>query len=126
MEVYGREIGFRLSMGAACDLADLCPGGDIKRIPEMISEKSPLSQQNGFAADMMVILSRHYENYRRFSEQGYTPRPLSKEEVMSLDISTFTQLLTEALDTVSKDAETTVPTVPVPGKKEEEAEQRSS
>lgn len=126
MEIHGRAITFRFSTGAASELADLCPNGDLRKIPEMVGADSRMSEQNNFAGHLIAILSKWGDAERKYTEPGFVPNPMSFEEAMCLDLDTFTKCLTEALDQLSKDAETTVHTSPVPGKKGEEAEQRSS
>lgn len=32
MQIYGREVGFRFTVGASAKISDLCPDGDITRL----------------------------------------------------------------------------------------------
>ena len=35
MQVHGREVGFRFTVGASAKISDLCPDGDISRLGEV-------------------------------------------------------------------------------------------
>ena len=34
MEIYGKEYGFKLTVGAGCEIAERCPGGELKNVRE--------------------------------------------------------------------------------------------
>lgn len=126
MEIHGREIRFLFSTGAANEVADLCPNGDLRKVPEMVGKDSKMSDQNGFAAKLIAICSKWADLERKYTEPGFVPNPLTYEEVLTLDLGVFSELLSEALDKLGMDVERTVNTAPIPGKKEEEAEHQSS
>ena len=120
MEVHGREIRFRRTVLGNCEIADLCPKGDINRFGEVL-QKGTYSQQQMLGAKFMVALSKGYEMTRKYAEPDYTPNPLTAEEALLLDDQTFNDLFMEAMNAFIDDGKTTVETAP-PKKAEEASE----
>lgn len=110
MEIHGREIKFRRTVGATCRIAEACPDGDIQRISETMSPEN-LSKSQKFAAVFISALNEGYEKSKAFEEDGYIPNPLTVDEIMCLDQDLFTGLMTEATDAF-KDIKQTVEAVP--------------
>lgn len=122
MQVHGREVGFRFTVGASAKISDLCPDGDIIRLGEML--EGQYGQVTRDTAAIMAALSEGYEQARSFEEPGYKPRPITAEEVMSLTMSEFSALQQAALAAWTEDSK---PTVEVePEKKESGKAQASS
>lgn len=110
MTIYGREYGFKLTVGASVDIADLCPDGDLKRLREVIygGVSKTLTGTSGFVCAM----SRGYEEARSFEEPGYVPSPITPALLRSLDMETFRQAVTEAMTAFVGDQQTTVEVEP--------------
>lgn len=106
MVIHGREITFKRTVLANCEIADLCPNGDIEKIDKVINTKYAESQRA--AAAIMAALSKGAEMARKYEEPGYTMRPLTAEEAMLLDNDEFNSLFTEAWNVFTGDAEVTV------------------
>lgn len=122
MQIYGREVGFRFTVGASAKISDLCPDGDITRLGEVL--EGQYGQVTRDTAAIMVALSEGHEQARSFEEPGYKPRPITAEEVMSLTMSEFNALQQAALAAWVEDSK---PTVEVePEKKESGKAQASS
>lgn len=122
MQIYGREVGFRFTVGASAKISDLCPAGDITRLGEVL--EGQYGQVTRDTAAIMAALSEGYEQARSFEEPGYKPRPITAEEVMSLTMSEFSALQQAALAAWTEDSK---PTVEVePEKKESGKAQASS
>lgn len=122
MQVHGREVGFRFTVGASAKISDLCPDGDISRLGEVLE-----GQYGGVARDTAAIiaaLSEGYEQAQAYEVPGYEPRPLTVDEVMTLRMGEFAALQQAALAAWSEDSK---PTVEVePEKKEGGKAQKSS
>lgn len=110
MQVYGREVGFRFTVGASAQIADLCPEGDIQRLGELLDGQ--YGQVSRDTAAIVAALSEGYEQARRFEDPAYKPRPLSAEEVMSLRPAEFMELQKAAMAAWAADKETTVEVEP--------------
>lgn len=122
MQIYGREVGFRFTVGASVKISNLCPDGDITSLGEVLK-----GQYGGVARDTAAIiaaLSEGYEQAQAYEVPGYEPRPLTVDEVMTLRMDEFNKLQQAALAAWRGDSK---PTVEVePEKKESGKAQASS
>lgn len=112
MIIHGREIKFLVTVGAACELADMCPGKDIKRIAELLSDEKPLQVIQGVNAKIVHLLNAGYEKAMEFEEPGYTARPITVEELMTLPPKVFNGLVIEAYAAINEGNKTTVDVEP--------------
>ena len=122
MQIYGREVKFRFTVGASAKISDLCPDGDITRLGEVL--EGQYGQVTRDTAAIMVALSEGHEQARSFEEPGYKPQPITAEEVMSLTMSEFNALQQAALAAWTEDSKPTVEVAPE--KKESGKAQASS
>lgn len=118
MEIRGREIGFRRTVLATCELADISPNKDVNKFDKLLNSKEYAVQQKAAAA-FIVALSKGFEMARTFDEPGYKANPLTVDEVLCLDDETFTALFVEALKVWTGDATLTVETEAPKGKNAE-------
>ena len=82
MQVYGREVGFRFTVGASAKIADLCPDGDIERLGELLN--GSYGQVSRDTAAIVVALNEGYEQAQRFEDPAYKPRPLMELQQAAL------------------------------------------
>ena len=122
MQVHGREVGFRFTVGASDKISDLCPDGDISRLGEVLEGQYGRVARD--SAAIIAALSEGYEQAIAFETPGYRAQPLTVEEIMALRMSEFAGLQTAALAAWSEDSK---PTVEVePAKKEGGKARKSS
>lgn len=122
MQIYGREVGFRFTVGASAKISDLCPDGDISRLGEVL--EGHYGKVALDSASIIVALSEGYEKARAFEIPGYKPQPLTVDEVLTLRMDEFSRLQQAALAAWAEDSK---PTVEVePEKKESGKAQASS
>lgn len=130
MQIYGREVGFRLTVGASAKISDICPDGDISRLGEVLEGSYGKVVRD--TAAIVVAMSEGYAEALAFETFGRAdiggdwrpPRPLTVDEVLSLRESEFIQLQQAALAAWTEDSK---PTVEVePEKKESGKAQASS
>lgn len=95
MNIRGREIKFMRTVSATCDIADLCPNGDVSKIGSLLQSKS-LSANVKNMAEMIHALNKGYEENRAYYEDGYKANPISVEELMLLSEDDFMSLFSEA------------------------------
>lgn len=112
MELYGRNYGFRLTVGAACEIAERCPGGDIRQFAALVSGDGGLARATEGRAAFVCALSRGWEETRAFTEPGYEPRPLTPQLLMTLSVEDFNGLLEEAIGAFGHGSQTTVAVAP--------------
>lgn len=122
MQVYGREVDFRFTVGASAKISDLCPEGDIERLGELLN--GSYGQVSRDTAAIIVALSEGHEQARHFEDPAYKPWPLSMEEIMSLRPAEFMDLQRAAMAAWVEDKKATVEVEPE--KKESGKDKESS
>lgn len=121
MQVHGREVGFRFTVGASAKISDLCPDGDISRLGEMLEGQYGRVARD--SAAIIAALSEGYEQAQSYEVPGYKPRPLAVDEVMALRMDEFARLQQAALAAWMEDSK---PTVEVEPEKKEGGEDQAS
>ena len=107
MQIHGREIGMRLTIGATLEIAKLTPHESIDEIGSLI-ENSTFAGQMNLIVKFIAAMSRGYEEAKRFEEKNYIPNPLTEDEILSLDMQTLTALQEAAFAAYKGDSEITV------------------
>lgn len=108
MELHGREIKFRRTVLANCEIAEKCPDGDINRFNELLEGSYAVAQKA--AALFMAAMSKGYEMEQKFIDPAYIERPLTEAECLLLDNDDFNNLFAEAMAVFSDDGKVTVET----------------
>lgn len=126
MQVYGREIKFRRTVGATCDIADLCPDKDIANLGDVMNGGSTRDQLRAMCG-FVSALNKGYVDWQRFTAANGgragvvamngdvdigIPNPLTFEELSTLSPEELSALFMEAMEVFNEDAETTVETEP--------------
>lgn len=114
MQINGREIGFRRSVRATADLAEICPGKDITKLGELMNGGT--GQQLATGAVLIHALNKAYEQHQHIINPDHVVQPITVDEVMDLDENEYMQLLSEAMLTFKVDGETEIQTKPAPSK----------
>ena len=83
VEVNGREVKFKYSVGACIELARLCPEGDITNLMAYLND-SEAGRRAENRMRFVCILSLMGEKAAAFEAPGYKPTPLTYDEVASL------------------------------------------
>ena len=104
MLIKGREIKFLRTVGAACEIADICPNGDLKNVGKLFEGTSKTRITN--MAHIIHFLNQGYEEAKAFDEEGYVPKPITVKELMTLDEDTFNELFVEATGAFYADKQT--------------------
>ena len=91
MEINGRDVRFFRSVLANCEIADASPDGDVNRLlKEQLTEGNYATSQRA-AVVIIMAMSRGYETAQHVKDPAYKPRPITKEEAMSLTEPEFDQ-----------------------------------
>lgn len=96
MNVYGRERGFLMTVGASAELAERCPDRRLDNWAKMLKDGDDVSTIENRAA-LICILNKGYELNKSFQEEDYEANPLKMEQVLALPGDVFLSLLSEAL-----------------------------
>lgn len=103
MEIYGKNIGFFMSVGATAKLAKECKDGDISNLAEVFN--LPQGEQLEKTAEFVCILAEAEENRKYFEACGnYDKQTITVDEILSLPADKFTELQTEMLDAINAGA----------------------
>lgn len=95
MEINGKEVTFRASVGAMMKIAALCPDHDINNADKL------------FSSDTVQTLS----NTAKFVSY-LSGGALSEEEVLDMDVDQFMAIQTEAVNAFRRDQKGQVKTAP--------------
>ena len=112
MTIQGREPRFRMTVGASAEIAKLCPGGDISRIGEVVGNSTNYADNIDFIVKFLAVMSKWGEIAAAYEEKDYKPKPLTENELYSLDMETLTQLQNEAFAVYIGDVAPTVEAEP--------------
>lgn len=119
MIIRGRDIQFLRTVSAACEIADICPNGDMANIGKLFEGTTKNRIVN--MANIIHFLNMGYEEARSYEEEGYKPNIISVKELLTLDDETFNELFTEATASFYADKQT-VEIEPEKKKEEERTE----
>lgn len=95
MTVHGREVHFLRTVGASIKIIEELAGGDPDKLASIF--KGGYTQTQTATAKFIAYLSEGYENSKSFEEEGYEPRPLTKDEALAMDDALFGEAFDEAL-----------------------------
>lgn len=97
MVINGRDVKFRRSVLANCEIADASPDGDVNRlIMEQLQGGSYAASQRA-AVVIITALSKGYETAQQAADPAYKPNPITEREAMSLRENEFDDLFAEAM-----------------------------
>lgn len=111
VEVNGREVKFKYSVGSCIELARLCPEGDIANLMAYLND-SEAGRRAENRMRFVCILSLMGEKAAAFEAPGYKPTPLTYDEVASLTLEEFAEIFNAAIDAYGRDTHRTVRAIP--------------
>ena len=95
MKIHGREIYFKRTVQATCEVASICPDEDIAKIQSLFEGPTEKVAKN--IATIVCALNKGYELAKQYEDSSYEPKPLTMDEVFLLDEETFIALQNEAI-----------------------------
>lgn len=93
MQIHGKDIRFRLTVGASAEVANLCPNNDLRRLGEVLDGTYAETVEK--CAEFCEILNKWYVRSEKY--EGRSADSLSEGEVMSLTTSEYKALMMEAM-----------------------------
>ena len=106
MIVHGREIGFKPTVEAVCQLGEVCPNKSVANIGSLFTNVEGTTESLTLMAYFVVCLNSGYEKAKAFEEDGYKPNPLTMDEVMNLEADVLNELFAEATASYLADKQT--------------------
>ena len=97
MEIFGKERGFLMTVGASAEMAKRCPDHRLENWAAMLRDGDDAATIEHRAA-LICILNKGFEENKHFSNPEYTADPLTIPQVLSLPADQFLPLLNEALE----------------------------
>lgn len=99
MEIYGKEYGFKLTVGAACEIAERCPGGELKNVDfkQLLKGGGSHSETIRQRTELILSLSRGWAEAQKF-ETGEDGPVLSAELLGSLAPAAFGEAFSAAVE----------------------------
>lgn len=112
MLIHGKERKFKLTVGAAIEIAALCPDKDLRNIGAVLDDTATIAERTDLTAGIIVALNRGYEQARSYEEPGYAADPITRDEILSLDMKALVSLRGEAFAAFLADSQVTVEAEP--------------
>ena len=97
MRIYGKEYGFKLTVGAGCEIAERCPGGELKNVRSIITGGGSHGETVQQRTELILSLNRGWAEARKF-ETGEDAPVLTAELLRSLSPAAFGEAFTEAVE----------------------------
>lgn len=116
MVINGRECGFRFTISASIEVAELCPDKDISKLGELFKEES-FKNSVIQTVKLAAILSKANEEAVAYDGSRKPEKPLTEGELLSLTQDKFYAVKDEIVKACIGDAARTVEIEP-PKKKE--------
>lgn len=104
MKIRGRDVRFLRTVKTACELARMCPDNDLRNLDALWNGN--VAETNENAAKIMHLMAEGYEMNKHFDDPSYKPNPISEEEIMYLDDTTFQELFNEMMEAFTGDKPT--------------------
>lgn len=108
MVIHGKERRFMLTVGASAEIAEFCPDGDLAKMGVLFER--PYEEEVRVIAKIVAALSRGYENSKKYEDPTHVADPLTAEEVLSLTVDEYKDLVAAALEAFRKDTQISVAT----------------
>lgn len=122
MKLYGKEYGFRFSVGAAMEIAKRCPEEKLEKLTDLMNAGTAQSMELLCALAEQCSLA--YEQAKAFETGAPPAQHLTQEMARSLDFAQLSALTEEVMSAFSADGKTTVE-LDEPKKKETGAAEKS-
>jgi len=97
MEIYGKEYGFKLTVGAACEIAERCPGGELKNVRSIITGGGSHGETVKQRTELILSLNRGYAEAQKF-ETGESAPLLTAELLQTLAPGKFGDVFSAAVE----------------------------
>lgn len=103
MEIYGKQYGFKLTVGVACEIAERCPGGELKNVDfkQLLKGGGSHSETIQQRTELILSLNRGWAEAQQF-ETGEDAPVLTAELLQSLSPAAFGDVFSAAVEAFFK------------------------
>lgn len=112
MIIHGKDRKFRLTVGAAIEIAALCPDKDIRNIGSILGDSATFEDSTDLTVGIIVALNRGYEQAMSYEEPGYIADPLTKDEILTINTQELVALRDEAFAAFASDTQVSIEAAP--------------
>lgn len=109
MLIHGKERKFLLTIGAFANISKMCPGGDFRKITEMLNGND-FGSKIEFLAAMAHEMNKAYEVAQKFEDGKHVVDIASVDELQTLSFDQFARLQSEIELAVNEGMRTEVET----------------
>ena len=113
-----KDFKFERTVFADIKLAKICPGNNIKRIGEILTDDDTEKQFNSMM-EIILIMNQAFIEKAKILEPGVEYKQITKADLLHLDEETFSKVTLIAMGKFESDGEVSVLAEP----KKEEAEE---
>lgn len=113
-----KDFKFERTVFADIKLAKICPGNNIKRIGELLTDDDTEKQFNSMM-EIILIMNQAFIEKAKILEPGVEYKQITKADLIHLDEETFSKVTLIAMGKFESDGEVSVLAEP----KKEEAEE---
>ena len=113
-----KDFKFERTVFADIKLAKICPGNNIKRIGELLTDDDTEKQFNSMM-EIILIMNQAFIEKAKILEPGVEYKQITKADLLHLDEETFSKVTLIAMGKFESDGEVSVLAEP----KKEEAEE---
>lgn len=119
MKIFGNEYGFMLTVGAAEEISEICPDGDLSRIGEVLAGTYKNTIET--VTSIILAMSRAFDLSKAFDGEPQDHPELTATMLKALPQDKFLAVQSEAMSAFRGDTKTTVEIEP--SKKKESPEE---
>lgn len=94
MKIHGREVTFKRTVWANCEL-NTYANGSMEQLEKSLEADYVTSQMT--SAKIIAVLSKAAEMAKKYEEPNYEPNPLTEEEALTLSGEEFSKAFAEAI-----------------------------
>lgn len=111
IEVFGKQYGLMMTVGASEEISKLCPGGKFENIYQVFDGKSD-AEALDFSVKFICILSNAYDEHAEFTGEQIDHPKLTEKMLKAMPATDFAQLQGVAMGAIKESSESTVEVEP--------------
>lgn len=111
IEVFGRQYGLMMTVGASEEISKLCPGGKLENIYQVFDGKSD-AEALDFSVKFICILSNAFDENAEFTGEKIDHPKLTDKMLKAMPAMDFAMLQGVAMGAIKESSESSVEVEP--------------